>query len=95
MDEPILKSGRDTLLVAVPFVMCLVGSRFRLDRMFFRSRKSSKNSYGRPPRGVTPTGEPIFTDPDGKVVEWPDRRRNAKSATSGHSVPVGQAAERP
>jgi hypothetical protein len=88
MDEPILKSGRDTLLVAVPFVMCLVGSIFRLDGLFFKSGKSSNNSYGRPPRGVTATGDPIFTDPDGKVVEWPDRRRNAKGAASGQSVAV-------
>jgi hypothetical protein len=86
MDEPILKSGRDTLLVAIPFIMCLVGSIFRLDGLFFKSGKTSSNNYGRPPRGVTPTGEPIFTDPDGRVVDWPERRRNAKSATSGQSV---------
>jgi hypothetical protein len=88
MDEPILKSGRDTLLVAIPFVMCLVGSIFRLDGLFFKSGKTSNNSYGRPPRGVTANGEPIFTDPDGRVVEWPNRRSKAKSATSGQSVAV-------
>lgn len=88
MDEPILKSGSDTLLVAIPFVMSLVGSIFRLDGLFFKSRKSSNNSYGRPPRGVTPTGEAIFTDPDGRAAEWPDRRGKAKSPTGGQSVAV-------
>lgn len=82
MDEPILKSGRDTLLVAIPFVMCLVGSIFRLDGLIFKSGKTSNNNYGRPPRGLTASGEPIFTDPDGRVVEWPDRRGNAKTAAS-------------
>ena len=79
MEDQILKSGRDTLLVAVPFVVCLIVSIFRLDGLFFKSGKSSNNSYGQPPRGVTPTGEQIFTDPDGRVVEWPDRpgSRNA------------------
>jgi hypothetical protein len=88
MDEPILKSGRDTLLVAIPFVMCLVGSIFRLDGLFFKSGKNSNNSYGRPPRGVTATGDPIFTDPDGRVVEWRDRSKKTKGATSGQSVAV-------
>jgi hypothetical protein len=79
MDEPILKSGRDTLLVAIPFVMCLVGSIFRLDGLFFKSGKSSNRNYGRPPRGVSATGDPIFTDPDGRVVDLPERRRKAKA----------------
>jgi hypothetical protein len=79
MEDQILKSGRDTLLVAVPFVICLIFSIFRLDGLFFKSGKSSNNSFGRPPRGVTPAGQQIFTDPDGRVVEWPDRSgsRNA------------------
>ena len=75
MDDPILKSGRDTLLVAIPFVICLVSSVFRLDELFFRSRKSSKKNSRRPPRGLNPKGEPIFTDPDGRMVASQDRRR--------------------
>jgi hypothetical protein len=73
MDEPILKSGRDTLLVAIPFVICLVSSVFRLDELFFRSGKGSTKNSRRPPQGLNPDGEPIFTDPDGKVVAGPDR----------------------
>jgi hypothetical protein len=75
MDEPILKSGRDTLLVAIPFVICLVCSVFRLDEWFFRSGKGSTKSSRRPPRGLSPKGEPIFTDPDGRVVDSPGHRR--------------------
>lgn len=76
MDEPILRSGRDTLLVAIPFVFCLVASVFRLDELFFRSGKGSrKGSSQRPPRGLNPNGEPIFTDPDGRVVAGSDRRK--------------------
>ena len=73
MDDQILKSGRDTLLVAIPFVTCLIVSIFRLDGLFFKSGKSSLNKHGRPQRGVTPSGEPIFTDPDGRVVERASR----------------------
>lgn len=99
MDDSILKSGKDTLLAAIPFVMCLVGivtclvfSIFRLDVLLFKSgkskSKSSKNSVGLPPRGVSATGAPIFTDPDGRLVEWPDRRSKSKTETSGQPVAV-------
>jgi hypothetical protein len=37
MQDAILKSSRDTLLVAVPFVVCLVGGMFRLDGLSFES----------------------------------------------------------
>jgi hypothetical protein len=73
MDDQILTSGRDTLLVAIPFVMCMVGSIFPLDGLFFKSEKSSLNKCMQPLRGVGPWGEPIFTDPGRRLVECPSR----------------------
>jgi hypothetical protein len=72
MDDTILKSGSDALLVGVPFVLCLLFFMFRLDQLIFRSRKSSGQ---RPPSGIDEAGETIFTDPDGTVVSGPERRR--------------------
>lgn len=76
MQDQILISSRDTLLVAVPFVLCLVDSIFRIDKVFFKSRNSPWKPYGLPRHAWNPTAEPVFTDPDGAVVEWPNRRRN-------------------
>ncbi len=66
MDQSILKSGRDSLLVAVPLIALLLVGFFRLDEWFFRPAKSPRR---RPPaRGVDPEGRPLFSDPDGWSV---------------------------
>ena len=69
MQVEILRSGRDTLLVAVPFVLCLVGTVFRLDGWFFKSGSRPWISYGLPRHAWYAASEPILTDPDGKVVD--------------------------
>src|SRR5580658_10391231 len=74
MDDTIFKDGRDTLLLAFPLIVCVVLSMFRLDSFFIRSSRKSANGLRRPPRGLDENGEPIFTDPDGKVVYWRERR---------------------
>ena len=63
MHEAILKSGRDSLLVAIPMVALLFVVFFRLDEWLFRSKRSSARRP--PPRGVDSEGRPIFSDPDG------------------------------
>jgi hypothetical protein len=73
MDEVILKSGRDTLLVAIPFAVCLFVSIFGLDQWIAKPRENSRRS--RPVCGVDEHGEPILTDPDGRVVRRRNRRR--------------------
>jgi hypothetical protein len=73
MDDTIFKDGRDTLLLAFPLVVCVALSMFRLDSFFIRSARNSPNGFRRPPGGLDENGEPIFTDPDGKVVCWRKR----------------------
>ena len=65
MDEHILISGRDTLLIAFPFVILLLFSVFRLGD----SIASPKGTFGRrrPPCGTDQFGEPILRDPDGRL----------------------------
>jgi hypothetical protein len=73
MQENLLLSGRDTLLVGIPFVFILLIAVFRLDGVLTGSRGSVMR---RPPmRGTDEAGEPILTDPDGRLVE---RRRPAR-----------------
>ena len=80
MQEPILISGRDTLLVAVPFILVLLIGVFRLDEVFSASRASLNRR--RPACGLDEHGEPIFTDPDGRVVKL---RRRPKRMENGAS----------
>lgn len=72
MDEHILISGRDTLLIAIPFVLLLLISIFRLDE-FIAAPKGALNQR-RPACGVDEFGEPILRDPDGRL-SGPQRRR--------------------
>jgi len=64
MDEAILTSNRDTLLVAIPFVAMLLMSYFRLDELIVAPDKAGKPR--RAPCGVDMDGEPILCDPDGR-----------------------------
>ncbi|MGA2673495.1 MAG: hypothetical protein ABSE99_09710 [Terracidiphilus sp.] len=68
MHDQMLSSGRDTLLIAIPFIALLFIGLFRLDEVIFKSRKASKGGRPRrPPSGVDQNGRPIFSDPDGKL----------------------------
>lgn len=64
MSDAFMKSGRDAILVAIPFIALLIMGLFRLDGVFVKSRKSSKAS--KPPSGVDEAGRTIFSDPDGR-----------------------------
>jgi hypothetical protein len=64
MHDLILKSGRDTLLVAIPFIAMLFIGLFRLDELIFKPKKSCNQQ--RPPRGVDKDGRTIFCDPNSK-----------------------------
>ena len=65
MEEDILISGRDTLLIAIPFVLLLIFTVFRLDESI-AAPKGSLNRR-RPSCGVDEFGEPILRDPDGRL----------------------------
>lgn len=69
MQDEILKSGRDTLLIAVPFVICLLGTIFRLDGLFLKAGNKPWIPYGLPRCAWNSVLKPVLTDPDGRVVK--------------------------
>jgi len=74
MDQSILMSGRDTLLVAIPLVLMIFFSIFRLDQIIARPRVSQIRR--RPACGVNELGEPILCDPDGRLSGTRLRKRS-------------------
>lgn len=65
MDHQILISSRDALLVAIPFVLILAVSVFRLDQIIALPKGSLNRR--RPACGIDEFGELILRDPDGKL----------------------------
>ncbi len=82
MHDTILISGRDTFLVAIPFVFMLFLSVFRLDEALASPREQS--SRNRPASGMIEAGVPILRDPDGRAVEprRPETDRSSLKTTS-------------
>jgi hypothetical protein len=76
MEQSILISGKDTLLLAFPLLLMVFISAFRLDR-FVAAPKGSKKRF-RPACGVDETGEEIICDPDGRRIS-PRRRTVTKN----------------
>jgi hypothetical protein len=64
MDQSILISSKDTLLLAIPLLLVTFASAFRLDRII-AAPKGSQNRR-RPACGVDESGVEIFCDPDGR-----------------------------
>lgn len=94
MGENVLTSGRDTLLVAIPLVLCLVVSIFRLDRVIALP-KGSLNQR-RPTCGADEFGDPILRDPDGRLSGPGHRsaRKENPSALAAESVALIPAQRR-
>jgi hypothetical protein len=61
-----VKSGRDSLLIAIPLIALLFVFMFRLDEVFASSKKDRKRQP--PARGVDEEGREIFSGPDGKPI---------------------------
>jgi hypothetical protein len=72
MHDAILGSGRDTFLVAIPFLGMLVVCFFRLDERFAAPKKTGRQP--RPPCGVDLDGRSILCDPDGRPWNNPRLR---------------------
>ena len=66
--DSVLKSGLDTLLIAVPFVGALFIGMFRLDAVFAAPKQAA--GMRRPPSGTDKHGRVLFSDPDGRP--WND-----------------------
>jgi hypothetical protein len=65
-ETQILLSNRDSLLVAIPFLLMLFISVFRLDQII-AAPKGAQNRR-RPSCGIDEFGDPILCDPDGKMI---------------------------
>jgi len=59
-------SGRDALLIAIPFGVVILAQFFRLDERFATTRKSK--SAGRRFCGPDSVGNLVLRDPDGRAV---------------------------
>lgn len=64
MQQEILSSGRDTMLVAVPMVALLIASFFRLDEMFAQPKRPLRRKEL---CGPDKNGRTTFSDPDGRI----------------------------
>jgi hypothetical protein len=85
MQEYLLLSSRDTLLIAVPFVVILMITIFRLDQIIASPREPLTGR--RLACGLDEHGEPLLRDPDGRL-SGPVRRRKARTAAEAPSEPV-------
>jgi hypothetical protein len=64
--ESVLISGRDALLIAIPFGLILLVQFFRLDELVAKARPS-KNAARRF-CGPDAVGDMVLTDPDGRTA---------------------------
>lgn len=71
MHDSILSSTRDALLIAIPLLGLLTMGVLRLDEVIFSSPRGPKKLHRRAMCGVDEDGQPILTDPDGRV--WKNR----------------------
>ena len=67
MHDTILISGRDSILVAIPFIFMLFLSVFRLDETLARPRAATARRQ--PAGGMNEAGALILRDPDGQLVD--------------------------
>lgn len=66
MNGPVIHSFQDALLFVLPALGILLLSMFHLDELMISPRHG--NGGRRPMCGVDANGEPILTDPDGRLV---------------------------
>jgi hypothetical protein len=72
MHDAILSSFRDTLLFGIPSLGFLIFGIFRLDELFAAPKQASKQR--RPPCGMDEDGNPLLSDPDGRLWGTPRLR---------------------
>ncbi len=65
MNEAFLSTGRDAFLVAVPLLLLQLIGLFRLDEIISKPKKTIKRR--RPPCQMDEGGEPVLSDPDGRL----------------------------
>jgi hypothetical protein len=65
MNEEMLTTGRDAYLIGIPLILLLLFGLFRLDELVSRPKKTLKRR--RPSCHVDEDGEPVLSDPDGRL----------------------------
>jgi len=75
MHEIILSSGRDALLIGIPFLIMLLICFLRLDEIFASSKQVGGRKYRRAVCGTDEDGRQILCDPDGRPWVEPRSRR--------------------
>ena len=80
MQDQLLFSSKDALLIAIPFVLILMVSTFRLDQIIAYPKRAVRGR--RLACDMDQHGEPILRDPDGSP-SGPGRRRNVSNGKSG------------
>jgi hypothetical protein len=65
MHETLFLPGLDSLLFDIPAIALLFAGLFRLDELILKPAGSSRR--GPAMRGVDERGDPIVSDPDGRV----------------------------
>jgi|HubBroStandDraft_4_1064222.scaffolds.fasta_scaffold653018_1 hypothetical protein len=76
MEDHFLISGRDTLLIAIPFVLILMITMFRLDQLI--AAPKAPLTGRQLACGVDQLGEPVLRDPDGRL-SGPSRLNKGQS----------------
>ena len=65
VQETVLKSGWDTILVAAPFIVLLLATLFRVDEIVAAGERGVRRH--RASWGLDEDGEPQLSDPDGRL----------------------------
>jgi hypothetical protein len=85
MEEHLLLSGRDTFLIAIPLIVILMITMFRLDQII--ASPKGVVTGRRLACGVDKLGEPILRDPDGRLSGPPRRKRERSGLIdNGHAT---------
>lgn len=73
MPDPILQSGWETFLLAIPLVGLLLVTLFRLDEMIASPKRGK--AVPRPACGCDENGRVLLSDPDGRPWPVPGKSR--------------------
>jgi len=73
VNEAVLHSGWETVLIAVPLIGILLIGIFRLDELFATPKQRPKPQ--RPASGMDKDGQPLLSDPDGRPWRTPRGRK--------------------
>jgi hypothetical protein len=86
MNETVVTSGWQAILLAIPLISLLGMSVFRIDELAAASRKSNENHRGF--CTLDANGEPLLLDPDGRACEAKPRIDHRKAAVLIRPLPV-------